>query len=79
MTNADRPVPVDRYVQELDNIMSVELHRNGNQPKVVIYEAAGRRYLVESYLFDITDDPFYQKRGLQERLDKRAASEDAES
>lgn len=63
--------PTKGFIRELDNIMAVEVIANGAEPPVIIYETGGKRYLVQVALWDVTDEPFYAKRGLFERLAAR--------
>lgn len=56
------------FIRELGNILSAEITPDGNNDPVIIYESQGRRYLVEVRVWDVTETPFYAKKGLFERL-----------
>lgn len=71
MTDNIKSVNPRPFIRELDNIMAVEITPNGNEEPVVIYEQGGRRFLVQVSIWEVTDEPFYGKKGLQERLTAR--------
>jgi PHD/YefM family antitoxin component YafN of YafNO toxin-antitoxin module len=58
-------------VKQMNNIMPVDVYGNGDEVPVVVYNERGRRYLVEVYMWDVTEDPFYRAKGLFERLAER--------
>ena len=64
------------FIRELDNIMTVELFRNGEEPPVVLWKQGAKLYRVEVTVYDVTEDPFYQKQGLIPRLDAARAKKD---
>lgn len=73
MTEKDKAIPVNptALVKQMNNIMPVDVHTNGDDIPVVIYNERGKRYLVEVYMWDVTADPFYQPRGLFQRIAER--------
>lgn len=64
------------FIRETDNILAVELFPNGEKVPLIFYTIGGRRYLVETRMWDVTESKFYAKRGLKERL---AAAREEES
>lgn len=73
MTDKDKAISVNPtvLVKQMNNIMPVDVHTNGDEVPVVIYNERGHRYLVEVYMWDVTNDPFYQPKGLFERIAER--------
>lgn len=64
------------FLDSLGNVFQVEVVPNGNELPVVIFEKHGRRYLVEAYMWDVTNVPFYRKTGLFQRLARRRSAKE---
>lgn len=78
MTDTDKAIPVNptALVKQMNNIMPVDVHANGNDIPVVIYNERGKTYLVEVYMWDVSADPFYRPKGLFARIAERREKND---
>jgi hypothetical protein len=56
------------FVRSLENVLTVEVVADGDNVPVVIHNVGGRRFLVVSEVFEVTNEPFFDKRGLFENL-----------
>jgi len=63
--------PVGQFISELRVVRAIEVVMNGNDVPIVILNKHGRRYSMHITAEDVTDDPFYNKDGLFQRLARR--------
>lgn len=72
------PVDPRGLIRDMDNILSVELTPDGDRSPMVIWTSGGRRYVADITLREVTDVPFYEKRGLFMRLQAYRAATKAD-